>query len=320
MRHFLHVISLGVLLAAVIPLNSLAQNPAVVEGFIDVDGGPVWYEINGSGSGIPLLTVHGGPGGQSCGMTLLNPLSTERRIIRYDQLGGGRSGRPRDMSLWELDRFIEELHEVRLGLELEQIHLLGSSWGGALAAAYVLEKGTEGIVSLTLSSPLLSTPAWIEDANYLRSLLPEEMQEAMTRHEAEGTTDSEEYQAATEEFYRRHVRGNPVVRAEGCEGAAFNAVIYEHMWGPTEFRATGNLIDFDLSGRLNEIDIPVLLMAGENDEARPERMEMFVPLFQDARFVMIENAAHSALGNNPDDYLAALGAFLSDTESALSQD
>ena len=192
----------------------------------------------------------------------------------------------------------------------------GSSWGGALVAAYVLEKGTEGIVSLTLSSPLLSTPAWIEDANYLRSLLPAEMQEAMTRHEAEGTTDSDEYQEATNEFYRRHVRGTPVVRAEGCAGAGFNSVVYEYMWGPTEFRATGNLIDFDVTDRFNEISIPVLLLAGENDEARPERMEMFVPMFPDARFVMIEDAAHSALSNNPEDYLRALKEFLAASESS----
>ena len=291
-----------------------AQEAEFTEGFINVPGGPVWYEINGGGDGIPLLTVHGGPGGQSCAMTLINPLGDERQIIRYDQLGGGRSGRPRDMSNWQLDRFIEALHTVRLSLGLEQMHLLGHSWGGALVAAYVLEKGTEGIVSLTLSSPLLSTPAWIEDANTLRAQLPAEIREALDRHEAAGTTDSDEYQAATDEFYNRHVRGTPVVRAQGCQGAPFNPVVYEFMWGPTEFRATGNLLDFDLSNRFGEIDIPVLLMAGEFDEARPERMRLFQPLFPDARFVMIEGATHSSSANNPDAYLAALRQFLREAE------
>ena len=60
-----------------------------------------------------------------------------------------------------------------------------------------------------------------------------------------------------------------------CAGAPWNQVIYEHMWGPTEFLATGNLIDFDLSDRLYKIDIPVLFITGEYDEARPETVSKF---------------------------------------------
>ena len=134
--------------------------------------------------------------------------------MRYDQLGSGRSGRPDDPSLWTVARFVEELHVVRQQLGLGQMHLLGHSWGGALAAAYVLEKGTEGIASVILSSPLLSTPMWIEDANYLRSLLPSDVQQTLTEHEAAGTIDSDEYQAASDVFYERHVYGGE--RSEAC--------------------------------------------------------------------------------------------------------
>jgi proline iminopeptidase len=154
-----------------------ATEPVVEhQGFIDVPGGPVWYKAVGAGPGIPLLVLHGGPGGTSCGYSALEPLASERPVIRYDQLGTGRSGRPDELSLWTVERFVEELHVVRGALGLEQMHLLGHSWGGSLAAAYVLEKGTDGIVSLTLSSPLLSTPQWIVDANLLRAQLPEDVQ------------------------------------------------------------------------------------------------------------------------------------------------
>jgi len=166
--------------------------------------------------------------------------------------------------------FIEELHTLRQQLGLQQMHLLGHSWGGALAAAYVLEKSTEGIVSLTLSSPLLSTPAWVADANLLRQQPPADVQQTLSEHEAAGTTDSEAYQEASTVFYERYVyAGQKAPDPPECAGAPWNPVVYEHMWGPTEFHATGNLLDFDLTPRLGEIDVPVLFIAGEFDEAPP---------------------------------------------------
>lgn len=293
-----------------------AENPKPGQGFIDVPGGPVWYEVSGEGSGIPLVTLHGGPGGTSCGFTRLYDLGPERPVVRYDQLGGGRSGRPDDLSLWTVSRFVEGLHSLRNELGLEQMHLLGHSWGGALAAAYVLEKGTDGIASLILSSPLLSTPDWIEDANILRSQLPEDVRLILDVHEAAGTTDSQEYEHASDEFYRRHVRGGDRIEPlEACTGAGNNDLIYEYMWGETEFSATGTLIDFDMTGRLGEIDVPVLFIAGEFDEARPERMAEYQRFIPGSQFIMIRDAAHSSLSKKPEEYRAALRQFLESVES-----
>ena len=289
--------------------------PLPGQGFINVPGGPVWYSVAGSGSGIPLLVLHGGPGGRICGYSLLDALGSERPIVRYDQLGSGRSGRPDDPSLWTVERFVEELHVVRQELGLEQMHLLGHSWGGGLAAAYVLEKRTDGIASVILSSPLLSTPLWIKDANYLRSLLPADVQKTLTEHEQAGTTDSEEYREASEVFYERHVRGGERVDAPAeCDGAPWNQFVYEYMWGPTEFHATGTLIDFDVTGRLHEIDVPVLFIAGEFDEARPERVAEFQKLVPGSRMTVILDAAHGTLSRKPDEYRNVLETFLDSVE------
>jgi len=287
------------------------------EGFIEVPGGPVWYRLTGDGPGVPLLALHGGPGGTSCGFLALEALGGERPVARYDQLGTGRSGRPQDFSLWTVERFVEELHTVRRQLGLQRLHLLGHSWGGALAAAYVLAKGTDGIVSLTLSSPLLSTAQWIADANLLRSQLPEDVQRVLDEHEAAGTTDSEAYRQATEFFYERHVyAGKQPPDPEGCQDAPWNPVIYEYMWGPTEFHATGTLVEFDVTARLHEIDVPVLFLAGEYDEARPETVAGFRDLVPDARLEVIEGAAHATLTRKPDEYRRLLEAFLDGAEAA----
>ena len=309
---------LHLLLLLVLPTTQVLADSSLPfnEGFVEVPGGPVWYRLTGNADGIPLLVLHGGPGGTSCAFSALEPLGAHRPVIRYDQLGTGRSARPSDMSLWQVERFVDGVHEVRKQLGLDEVHLLGHSWGGALAAQYVLDKGTEGIVSLTLSSPLLSTPVWIRDANALRAELPDSVRLTLDQHEAAGTTDSPEYAAATAVFYERHVFDGKRIPNANCDGAPGNSVIYEHMWGPTEFYATGNLIDFDITDRLDELAVPVLFIAGEHDEARPETLAEFRARVPGSRLVVIADAAHASLTKQPGPYRKALSAFLNEAESA----
>lgn len=290
-------------------------NGPLRSGFVEVPGGPVWYEVAGEG-GIPLLLLHGGPGGSSCGYQLLYPLADERAVIRYDQLGTGRSGRPADRSLWQRDRFVEALHTLRRELGLERLHLAGHSWGGALAAYYVLEKGTDGIVSLTLSSPLISTPVWIRDANTLRATLDPAVQAALELHEAAGTTDHEDYLAATEVFYEQFVRRGEPVESVACDESPRSTLIYNQMWGPTEFHATGSLRDFDLTPRLGEIDVPTLFVTGEFDEARPATIRNFAEAVPGARFAVIPGVGHASISRAPQAYRSLLREFLHQAEAA----
>jgi proline iminopeptidase len=280
------------------------------EGFVQVPGGPVWYRITGEGKGTPVLALHGGPGGTSCGFLALAPLAQGRRVIAYDQLGSGRSGRPADPTLWQVERFVEELHAVRKKLGLRRIHLLGHSWGASLAAAYVLSKGTQGIVTLTLASPLLSTPDWIRDAEELKRQLPAEVQATLRQHETAGTTNHPDYRRAEAEYTRRFVRRSaPAPPNPACAESVRNNHIYEKMWGPTEFYATGTLRSFDLTPRLASLRLPVLLMTGEFDEARPATAARYQKLIPGARLQVIPGAAHALFSDNPGRTLEALGEF-----------
>ena len=299
-------------------LTTSAEQLQPGQGFIDAPGGPVWYRVTGEGDGIPLLTLHGGPGGTSCGYALLEVLGSERPVVRYDQLGTGRSGRPDDLSLWTVERYVEELHVLRQELGLEQMHLLGHSWGGSLAAAYVIEKGTDGIASVVLSSPLLSTPLWIADANYLRGQLPEDVQQTLTEHEAAGTIDSEEYAEASAVFYERHMSaGEPIPRPANCDGSPWSQLIYRYMWGPSEFYADGTLTNFDVTDRLHEIDVPVLFMTGEFDEARPETVKRFQEMVPGSKLYIVKDAGHSSYGKKPEEYRRVLEEFLDSVDGEL---
>lgn len=285
------------------------------EGFVDVPGGKVWYRRIGNGPGVPLLALHGGPGGTSCRFEVLAPLAKDRPVIFYDQLGSGRSDHPTDTSLWQLPRFVEELAAVRRALNLERVHLLGHSWGGALAAEYLVAAKPAGIVSVIFSSPLISTPRWIADADSLRALLPDSIRRVLDVNEQAGTIDSPAYQVATDTFYGRHVRRLPVVDEPRCAGVTSNDTIYRQMWGPTEFRSTGSLRTWSRAADLDEITAPTLFIAGEFDEARPTTLEEFRRTMPDARLVTIPGAAHAAMREKPAEYIAALRAFLADVEA-----
>ena len=170
------------------------------EGFVAVEGGRIWYHRVGNGPGTPLLLLHGGPGSCSYGLKPLLALADARPVIIYDQLGCGKSDRPTDTTLFTVDRYVRELQTLRDSLGLREIHLFGQSWGGMLAEAYMGTKPA-GVRSLILASPLVTTAQWEHDADSLLKALPDSMRRAITKHEADHTTDAPEYVAATNAYY-----------------------------------------------------------------------------------------------------------------------
>lgn len=284
------------------------------EGYVEVPGGKVWFEVLGDGPGLPLIMLHGGPGSTHYGLEPLRALADDRPVVFYDQLGCGSSDRPDDLSLWTVERFVEELHLLRQALGFEHTHILGHSWGTMLGADYYLTH-PEGIASLIMSSPCISIEKWIEDCNRYRSQLPAEVQEAMDRHEAAGTTDSREYRAAEGEFTKRHVRRiDPMPPAMLKGRATRSAIVYETMWGPSEFYMTGNLKGYDRSPDLHKISVPTLYSCGRVDEAAPDTVEWYASLTPNAEFVVYENSAHMPYWEETDRYLSVVRDFLARAE------
>ncbi len=285
------------------------------EGFVEVQGGRVWYEIVGSGNAVPLLLLHGGPGATSYYLEPLKYLADERPVIFYDQLGCGRSERPTDSTLWTVERFLDELRRVRDALGLDEVHIFGHSWGTMLAAEYMLTDPS-GVKSLVLASPSLSIPRWLEDTTKLRAELPTETQRILARHEEAGTTDSEEYAAATMEFYKRHLcrlEPWPEELEESFSNLGWD--VYNTMWGPSEFHATGSLKDFDITNRMGELTIPVLFTAGRHDEATPEATAWYQGLIPGSSVEIFEESSHMTMLEEPERYIQVLRSFLRSVEA-----
>lgn len=288
------------------------------EGYIIVTGGKIWYKIAGKNqTGMPLLIIHGGPGVSHDYLEPLEALADERPVIFYDQLGCGKSDGPADKNLWTIGHFVEELHQVRQALELKKCHILGQSWGCALAVDYMLTHQPAGVESLILSGPLLSASRWIADQNaYIREL-PESTRAIILKSEQTGDYSSSQYQGAIMDFYRRHV-----CRLDtwpDCLNRSFETInfeMYKHMWGPSEFTVTGELNSYERTDHLNEIDIPVLFTCGEYDEATPTTTQFFQDHLPGSQIRIFENASHEHHLEKPQEYLQVIRHFMHQAEKS----
>ena len=286
------------------------------EGYVDVPGGKIWYEIVGSGGSPPLITLHGGPGSSHFSLEPLRVLGEDRPVVFYDQLGCGNSDRPDDLSLWTMDRFVQELHILREALGFYRCHILGHSWGTMLGMDYYLTH-PNGIASLIQSSPCISIERWVADCNKYRKQLPPEVQEVMDKHEAAGTTESEEYRDAEKEFNKRHVLRLDTVPEAVLKGRQQRGkVVYQTMWGPSEFFMTGTLAGYDRSGDLHRIGVPALYSCGRFDEAAPDTVEWYSSLTPNSEFVVYENSAHMPHWEDQQEYIGVVHDFLRKVDEA----
>jgi proline iminopeptidase len=280
------------------------------EGYLDASGGRIWYRIAGAGAGIPLLTLHGGPGSPHDYLESLAALGNERSVIFYDQLGCGQSDHPDDPALWCMSRFLQELESVRAGLGLDRFHLYGHSWGAMLAVDYALTE-PQGLCSLILASPCLSMAKVQADLKRLKEQMPPVILKVLHEHEQAGTTSSAQYQVAALSFYRRHVcRLTPWPAALERSFATWGHQVYMTMWGPAEFTVTGNLRDYDRSDRLGELSRPTLFLCGRHDEITPETTSWFHELCPASEFVVFENSAHLPQLEEPEIHTQIVREFL----------
>jgi proline-specific peptidase len=284
------------------------------EGFIEVPGGRVWYRSVGEG-GTPLLCLHGGPGFTHYYLEPLEALADRRRVIFYDQLGCGRSDRPDDPALWTVERFVEEVAQVRAALGLDRLHLFGSSWGGMLAMQYVLDRRPD-LDSLILCGSPASMIRWAQDCAELLAAQPDEVRRVIGEHEAAGFTACPEYQAAILGFYREHVcRLTPWPAGLERSFAEAGYAVYNHMNGPSEFTVTGTLKAWDIMDRLGEITVPALLVGGRYDECRPAHLEDMHRRIGGSQLAIIEDASHLCFAEQPQEFTGVVNSFLGRIEA-----
>ena len=278
----------------------------------------VWTKQVGNNPKARLLLLHGGPGATheyfECFDTNLAPAGVE--IIYYDQLGSAYSDQPDEPELWEIDRFVGEVEQVRvaLGLDASNFFILGHSWGGVLAIEYAL-KYQQHIKGMVISNMMSSVPEY--NAYAEATLMPPMDQAKLARvkaMEAADDTSNPEYgELLMEIHYQYHVLRmppeqwpDPVLRAF----AKINNSIYVPIQGPSELGANGKLLNWDRTPDLNKINTPTLVLGGEYDTMSPRFLEHMASLMPNGTSYICPQGSHMAMYDDQQAYFSALVDFI----------
>jgi proline iminopeptidase len=276
----------------------------------------VWTKRFGRNPRIRLLLLHGGPGATHEYFEALESLLGAEGIelVYYDQLGSAWSDQPKDVSLWTVERFVDEVEQVRkaLGLTKADFFLLGHSWGGILAAEYPLAHPEE-IKGLVISNMMMSIPDYNRYAN---DTLAKGMDPAVVKeiHELEkkGQYESPRYmELLIPNFYAKHI-----CRLEEWPDAvnrAFNKLnkdVYVTMQGPSEFGASGRLEKWDRKADLGKITMPTLVIGAAHDTMDPEHMRWVSTRVETGSFLLCPNGSHMAMWDDQKTYASGLLRFL----------
>jgi len=278
------------------------------------------------GEGRNVLIVHGGPGyPYSKPWPGLEPLTNEYKFHYYDQRGCGQSARPIDKfsssnyyeNATTLDKTlgigaqVADIERIRQILGEEKLVIIGHSFGGFLASSYAAEF-PERVKALILIAPadVLVMPQ--KDGGLfeeVRKRLPADMQEDYAAY-------LEEYLDFRNIFFKSEA--DLMALNEGF--AKYYAAVAETSV-PEQGRSGGWMVwatyvsmgtRHDYRGALKDVNAPVLVIHGADDLQTEKASRTYTDSFPNARFHVIQNAAHFAFHEQPEEFAAVTGEFLSE--------
>ncbi|NNC82462.1 MAG: proline iminopeptidase-family hydrolase [Flavobacteriales bacterium] len=284
----------------------------------------VFTQTVGSNPDMRVLLLHGGPGGTHEFFKSFEDHFPDAGIefIYYDQLGSHHSDQPSDTTLWTIDRFVDEVEQVRqaLGLDTSNFYLYGQSWGGILAAEYAL-KHQDKLKGLIISNMVMSIPEYTRYAHeVLGPQMPEGVFERIMEIEAaEDFTNPEYMDLLMKHHYSEHILRLPPDSWPEAINKAFehlNPEVYVYMQGHSEFGITqgATLEGWDIKDRMQELYVPTLSIGAEHDSMEPKEMEWIAGAVQNGRYLYCPNGSHLAQYDDSEHFFPGLIEFIQDVD------
>ena len=284
----------------------------------------VWTKRVGNNPTMKVLLLHGGPGGTHEVFDCFDGYFPSEGIeyIYYDQLGSYFSDQPSDTTLWTIERFVDEVEQVRvaLGLNRDNFYLLGQSWGGMLAMEYAL-KHQDKLKGLIISNMMASCPTYTK---YVHEVLGPQMDQAVLSEvmdiEVRNDFSNPRYmELLMDHFYTEHLLRMPVEKWPQSINLAFrhmNPEVYVFMQGPSEFGIAGDatLKYWDVSKELSSITVPTLVIGATYDTMDPAYMEWMSGEVPNGRFLLCPNGSHLSQYDDQKIYIGGVMQFIKDVD------
>lgn len=287
----------------------------ITEGYMPFEGFKTYYRIVGEKTPgkAPLVLLHGGPGSTHNYFEVLDKIAeTGRQVIMYDQIGCGNSFVEGHPELFNADTWIKELIELRKHLGLDEIHLLGQSWGGMQTIWYALEYKPKGIKSYILSSTLSSAKLWEEEQKRRISYMSKEDQEALLGAVESGDYSSKEYNDALGRFMNMYCAGEVTDESPEClrRPKKSGTEAYIVGWGHNEFSPTGTLAGYEFTDRLHEIKEPCLITSGAIDLCSPYIAKVMHDRIPNSSWELFQFSRHMPFVEETEKYIDVLTKWL----------
>lgn len=276
----------------------------------------VWTKRFGNNPRIKVLLLHGGPAFTHEYMECFESFFPKEgfEFYEYDQLGSYYSNQPTDSSLWTVDRFVDEVEQVRkaIGANEKNFYVLGSSWGGILAMEYAF-KYQQHLKGLIVSNMVSSIPEYVTYANdVLAPQMDPRVVTEIREMEARGAFQDPRYEELLmTNYYSQHVCRlpewpEPVLRSFKHQ----NYTIYKMMQGPSEFGASGRLATWDRTGDLKNITVPTLMIGAKYDTMDPKAMERQSKIVRNGSYLYCPNGGHLAMWDDQKIYMKGVIAWI----------
>lgn len=291
----------------------------ITEGYMPYLGHQTYYRIVGEKSSrkAPLVLLHGGPGSTHNYFELLDRLADDgRQLIMYDQLGCGKSYVANAPELWHQETWVNELIALRKYLGLDEIHLLGQSWGGMLETIYACDYQPKGLKSMVLSSTLPANWLWAQEAHRMIKMMPENEQLAIQKAEETGNYDDPAYQQANAHYMQLHCEDEPTpaspepLRRKKISGTES----YITAWGPNEYSPQGTLKDYDYLEKIKHLTTPALIISGVSDLCTPLVAKSMADNIPNSRWELFAHSRHMAFVEENEKYVRILRDWLNEND------
>ena len=303
-------------------------NDAVQAGGIHMvklkEGYQVWTKRIGNNPRVKVLLLHGGPAltheYMECFESFLPKEGFE--IYQYDQLGSYYSDQPTDSSLWTLDRFVDEVEQVRiaLGLNKDNFYLLGNSWGGILSMEYAL-KYQDNMKGLIVSNMTASFEKYGSYNAKLRSQMRKGLVDTLSSYEKAGKyTDATYLDLVVNNYYAEHICRIPVAEWPEPLNRSFkhvNQTVYEILQGPSEFVPGGRLVGWECWSRLKNLSVPTLMIGAKYDTMNPDEMEEMSKLVQHGTYLYCPTGSHLSMWDAQSEYYPGIIRFIKEVDAGI---